>query len=252
LVSLGHSQERVAFLLGIDAVSDLIFSTLVFMQLDKEFRVSLINSKSLKEPLSDIIEALLDTMTENEFVRNLPVVGWLLKSVSAVDNIKTKFLVSKILYFINGMSNVSEEELLAFENKQLSDQKSIDKFYESLLISIDRLNHLDKSTIISSLFKSLIHGKINEAFFLRSVNIVESIYIEDLKEYKTGRLVFTYTEIHEKANINQTYLSFGLLISHIVTQNNATQRVHQEAELRFHYVYSSFGRKFIKACNYEI
>ena len=103
---------------------------------------------------------------------------------------------------------------------------------------------------MSSLFKSLISGKIDEAFFLRSSNILENIYIEDLKEYLTGRLAFTYTEIHEKAKINQTYLSFGLLTSHIVTIENATKRVHQEAELRFHYVYSSFGQKFIKACNY--
>jgi hypothetical protein len=65
---------------------------------------------------------------------------------------------------------------------------------------------------------------------------VESIYIEDLKEYLTGRLVFTYTEIHERADVNQTYLSFGLLTSHIVTHNTSTQRVNQEAELRFHYV----------------
>jgi hypothetical protein len=220
------------------------------MNIEKEFRVSIVNSISLKEPLSDIAESFLDTVTENEFVKNLPVVGWFVKSVGVVDNIKTKFLVQKILHFLQGISSIAEEELQSFEKKYLSSQKNIDKFYESLLISIDRLNHVDKSILMSSLFKSLISGKIDEAFFLRSSNILENIYIEDLKEYLTGRLAFTYTEIHEKANINQTYLSFGLLTSHIVTIDNATKRVHQEAELRFHYIYSSFGQKFIKACNY--
>ncbi len=80
---------------------------------------------------------------------------------------------------------------------------------------------------------------------------MESIFIEDLKEYLTGRLAFTYSEIYEKANINQTYLFFGLITSRIVTHENTTKRVHQEAELRFHYVYASFGQKFIKACNFE-
>lgn len=220
------------------------------MGIEKDFKDSIDNILLLKEPLSDITEALLDTVTENEFVKNLPVVGWVVKSVGVVDNIKTKFLVQKILHFLQGISSITEEELWSFEKKYLSCQKNIDKFYEALLISIDRLNHVDKSILMSSLFKSLISGKIDEAFFLRSSNIVEEIYIEDLKEYLTGRLAFTYTEIHEKANINQTYLSFGLLNSHIVTLDNATKRVHQEAELRFHYVYSSFGQKFIKACNY--
>jgi hypothetical protein len=220
------------------------------MGIEKDFKDSIDNILLLKEPLSDITEALLDTVTENEFVKNLPVVGWVVKSVGVVDNIKTKFLVQKILHFLQGISSITEEELWSFEKKYLSCQKNIDKFYEALLISIDRLNHVDKSILMSSLFKSLISGKIDEAFFLRSSNIVEEIYIEDLKEYLTGRLAFTYTEIHEKANINPTYLSFGLLNSHIVTLDNATKRVHQEAELRFHYVYSSFGQKFIKACNY--
>lgn len=220
------------------------------MGIEKDFKDSIDNILLLKEPLSDITEALLDTVTENEFVKNLPVVGWVVKSVGVVDNIKTKFLVQKILHFLQGISSITEEELWSFEKKYLSSQKNIDKFYETLLISIDRLNHVDKSILMSSLFKSLISGKIDEAFFLRSSNILENIYIEDLKEYLTGRLAFTYTEIHEKANINQTYLSFGLLTSHIVTIDNATKRVHQEAELRFHYVYSSFGQKFIKACNY--
>lgn len=219
------------------------------MHLEKDLKESIDNIHLFKEQFSDIIEAFLDTQTENEFLKNLPVAGWLLKSVGIVDNIKTKFLVKKILFFLKDISNISEDQLRSFEISYLTNQKSIDKFYESLLISIDRLNHLDKSKLISSLFKSLIHGKINEAFFLRSANIVESIYIEDLKEYLAGKLFFTYTEIHERADISQTFLSFGLLTSHIVTQNNATQRVHLEAELRFHYVYSSFGLKFIKACN---
>lgn len=221
------------------------------MQFDKEFKISIVNAISLKEQFSDIIEALLDSQTENEFVKELPIVGWVMKSVGVVDKIKTKFLVNKILYFLKGISSISEYELRSFETKYLSNPKSIEKFYESLLISIDRLNHLDKSEIISSLFKSLIRGKIDNAFFFRSVNIVESIFIEDLKEYLTGRLAFTYTEIHEKANINQTFLFYGLITSHIVTQENATKRVHQEAELRFHFVYSSFGQKFIKECSFE-
>ena len=50
--------------------------------------------------MSDIIEAFFDTKTENEFVKNLPVVGWLVKSAGVVDKLKTKFLVNTILKFL--------------------------------------------------------------------------------------------------------------------------------------------------------
>ena len=219
------------------------------MQIDIEFKESIVNTVSIKDQVADVFEALIDSQIENEFIKSIPVLGWAVKAVGAVEKIKTNFLVNKILLFLKGISNISEEELMQFEIKFLSNKKNVDKFYQALLISIDRIDHLDKSTIVSSLFKSLIHNKINETFFLRSVNIVENIYIDDLKEYLTGKQAFTYTEVHEKANINQAYLSFGLLTSHIVKQDNATKRVHHEAELRIHYVYSSFGLKFIKACN---
>jgi hypothetical protein len=222
------------------------------MQIDKEFKESILNTVSIKEQVIDVFEALIDSQIESEFIKSIPVLGWAVKAVGAVDKIKTNFLVNKILLFLKGISNLSEDELTQFENRFLSNQNNVDKFYQALLISIDRLDHLDKSTIVSALFKSLIHNKINEAYFLRSVNIIQNIYIEDLKEYLTGRLTFTSSEIYEKANVTQIYLSFGLLNSHIVQQENATQRVHQEAELRFHYMYSSFGQKFIKACNFEL
>ncbi len=222
------------------------------MQIDKEFKESIVNTVSIKDQVADVFEALIDSQIENEFIKSIPVLGWAVKAVGAIEKIKTNFLVNKILLFLKGISNISEEELMQFENKFFSNQKKVDKFYQALLISIDRIDHLDKSTIVSSLFKSLIHNKINETFFLRSVNIVENIYIDDLKEYLTGTLIFTSSELYEKANVTQIYLSFGLLNSHIVQHENATQRVHQEAELRFHFTYSSFGQKFIKACNFEL
>ena len=57
------------------------------MQFDKEFKISIVNAISLKEKFSDIIEALLDSQTENEFVKELPIVGWVMKSVRVVDKI---------------------------------------------------------------------------------------------------------------------------------------------------------------------
>ena len=221
------------------------------MELNKDFKNSIFNSLSLKQPIVDISEAFFDSNITNEFLKDLPIIGWASKAVTAADIIRTNFLINKILAFLEGISDLTHDEINAFEQKYLLNSKEVNKFYNALLISIDRINHIDKATIISHLFRSLIHFNINESFFLRSVNIVENIFIEDLKEYLTGRLTFTRSEIYEKANVTQIYLSYGLLNSHIVQQENATQRVHQEAELRFHYMYSSFGQKFIKACNFE-
>lgn len=56
-------------------------------------------------------------------------------------------------------------------------------FYSALLVAIDRVDHLDKMKIIANLFSNLMIGKIDESFFQRSFNIVQSLYFNDLNDF---------------------------------------------------------------------
>ncbi len=94
----------------------------------------------------------------------------------------------------------------------------------------------------------MIHKKIDYSFFFRSLNVVENLYIEDLKSYLTGNLIFSDDYQNQTGSTYQSYFTYGLLNAHIVKKNNAVIKVHKESELRFHYAYSAFGLKFIKAC----
>jgi hypothetical protein len=221
------------------------------VRISKDFINSVINAISIKEPLGDILESIVDLETESEFIKNIPVIGWIFKAVGVVDKIKTKFLVQKILLFLNELSSITDEERESFEKKNFSTEKEIESFYEVLLISIERLNHLEKAKILSTLFKCVIKNEIDKSFFLRSNNIVEGVYIDDLIKYLNGKIFFSYSENYQEANPTQVLLSYGLLTSYLVNQESAVKRVHQESDVRFHFVNSPFGLKFIKACNYK-
>lgn len=221
------------------------------MKISNDFINSVVNSISIKEPLGDILESIVDLETENEFIKNIPVIGWVFKTVGVVDKIKTKFLVQKILLFLNELSSITDRERELFEKKYFSTEKEMESFYEVLLISIERLNHLEKAKILSTLFKCLIKNEIDKSFFLRTINVVEGIYIDDLMKYLDGKLFFKYSEDYQEADPTQIFLSYGLLTSYLVNQEGAAKRVNQESDVRFHFVNSSFGLKFIKACTYK-
>ena len=51
------------------------------MKISNDFINSVVNSISIKEPLVDILESIVDLETENEFIKNIPVIGWVFKTV---------------------------------------------------------------------------------------------------------------------------------------------------------------------------
>lgn len=218
---------------------------------NSDLRESIINSISLKDPLIDIGEAILDSKISNEILKEIPILGWISKTVTVVDKVRTKFLVDKIFKFVNGLSDINEGEFREFEAKYLSNPEDMEGFYSALFVAIDRVDHLDKMKIIANLFSNLMIGKIDESFFQRSFNIVQSLYFNDLNDFIENKLIFTYDEIYERSNINHALLSLGLLTFHIIDNQNSNKRVPNETNLKFHYVYSSFGRKFIDACQFN-
>lgn len=220
------------------------------MNSKEDFKNSIVLRKLFKKSLLDISEAIVDSILSNEILKSIPVVGWISKSITAIDQIRTNFLVKKILIFLNGISDIEDEELQKFETIYLSNAKYKDKIYEALLIAIDQFNHEDKSRVLASLFKAWVRKKIDTTFFLRAVNIVNTLYIDDLKEYITGKLNLYEYRSSNRINVKQLFLSLGLLESYFVKSESSVQRVHNEESIRLEYKHSDFGNKFMKACTF--
>jgi hypothetical protein len=219
------------------------------MNSKEDFKNSIVLRTLLKDTLIDVSEAIIDSIISNEILKSIPIIGWISKSITAVDQIRTNFLVKKILIFLKGISDIEEDELQKFQIRYLSNAKDKDKIYEALLIAIDRFNHEDKSRILVSLFKSLIRKEIDISFFFRSVNILDTLYIDDLKEYISGKLNLNDERPYAKANVNQLFLSLGLIKSYFAKRESSVQRVHNEESITLEYMHSDFGNKFMKACN---
>lgn len=213
-----------------------------------DFRKALINSINFREPIIAIGEVLIDSKIRNVLLKEIPILSWISKAVTIVDKIKTEFLVDKIISFLNNLSEIDKNEIIEFESNYLSDGGDLEKFYSTLLVAIDRIDHLEKMQILANLFTNFIKGNIDEAFFLRSFNIVQTIYFNDLKDYISNKIYFSYEEAYDHLNVTHSFLSLGLLTFRLVDIENSKKRLANETNLKFHYIHSDFGFKFIEAC----
>lgn len=130
----------------------------------------------------DIIEMGLDSIIENEVLKELPFV----KTVNAVAKtslaIKEKFLLKKFLNFIKMFNehHVDENEIvkrkIAIENQE----KWIYKEIEFLMIFLNDMDSMRKAKLLAILYNDYINRKINWERFCQYTEITNRLFSYDM------------------------------------------------------------------------
>lgn len=120
---------------------------------------------SLSEPsidlTSEILEIPIDQITDNEIIKQLPLVGSIVKLSKLSLAIRDRFLLKKTLRFIVQVNQASDSQKFQkhFKNLQ-SNKKIMEKELEHVLFVLDRLNNQRKSEILANFYISYIDKDI--------------------------------------------------------------------------------------------
>lgn len=140
-----------------------------------------VKSKAVNDITPDILETGLDTILNNETLKDIPIVGLAFKSFSLYQNISEAFFIKKLLTFLFKINEISFEKRLEFINK-LESESETKKAGEKLLITLNRLDDIEKSTMIGNLFKHTILGSISYEHFSKLSHMIDNSYVYDLKK----------------------------------------------------------------------
>ena len=141
-------------------------------------------SKELIKITNDLLEAGIDSVVNNEFIKEIPIVGTLHSLCKIGISIRDKIFLKKILKFLNEIKNISIKERIEFISKIESNQSYRKKVGDHLIMIIDNINDFEKAEIIGKLFSNTIKNNISYDIFLKLSHIVEICYIDDLKKIK--------------------------------------------------------------------
>lgn len=218
------------------------------MSLELEFRKSFVHffKKNVKDIILDTAEASIDTIITNDILKNIPFIEWGIKAKNTIDEIRINYLIKKLIKFF---TNTLDIESIDYQNfvRDIT-QREADEISNLILITIDRINSEDKAEMIGNLFSALVRKKIRKEVFLRLVNVIETVYIDDLKTFLKYRGSFYQNRNILNLDINQIFVTLGLYNSHIVKKKDNIQRVHLDAGLEFDYTLSNLGELFINVC----
>jgi hypothetical protein len=139
--------------------------------------------KNSLEIVTDIIETGLNTLSENEFVKNFPVIGNIIKVGLTVKSINDRIFLAKLSNFLFNLDKINKKEKKSLINLLEFDEKKKSKIGETLILIIDKLNSFEKPLLISDCFASYLKNEVSFEDFNRLCNAIEIGNIYDLKEF---------------------------------------------------------------------
>jgi hypothetical protein len=137
-------------------------------------------SRSGRDLTTEGIDILFDSALKEGPFRDIPVVGWLVKTYGAINSVRDWILLRKILHFLRGTQAATAEERHAFAERMEADPAYQRKVGESLFLLLDRHETVDKSELLGRVFAALIRQEISEEAFQRYAFIIDRLFLQDL------------------------------------------------------------------------
>lgn len=127
----------------------------------------------------DLLELPIDLLTENEIIKDIPIVGTIVKLGKATTTIRDRHLIKKLVKFIESINNGDIESEKLERHKQIleSDNKKLNEELENIIIIIDRQLEIDKTKILGELYKSYVCGNIDWEDFKSFSDVLERLFL---------------------------------------------------------------------------
>ena len=132
--------------------------------------------------LTDWGELALDQFLEEGLLKDIPLLGSLVKMYKSGANVKEFLFSKKVEKFLNKLSGASKEEVNTFNDKINSDPKFKSRVAEHLTLLLDRIDDIEKAELLAKAFSGFIKGKLTFDKFRRIARAIERCMIDDLKE----------------------------------------------------------------------
>lgn len=143
--------------------------------------VESIYSPALNEIGQDITEVVLDSLLEDGVLKDLPVVGTIVKVFKGAMDIRDRLFVAKVARFLFQLSKVPLEIRQRFKERMNADNKFRRKLGFTLTLLLDRLDDVGKPDFVAWCFSAYIRDTITFDTFRRIASAIDIAFIEDLK-----------------------------------------------------------------------
>ena len=125
-------------------------------------------------------EAIVDTLTENEAVRAVPVVGTAFKLCKGFDDARSRALAAKLSRFLTEPAMRTGVTAAKLQKKILADAEQANRVGETLFLVIDKLTDLEKPLVLARAYVAYLDDVLSASDLKRIARAIDMAFAEDL------------------------------------------------------------------------
>lgn len=131
---------------------------------------------------AELLEPLIDTFTDSQVLKDLPVLGSAVKIAVLGKTITDRIFLAKVRRFLSSIDPETLKDAHKFAEELESGEKDAVRTAEMLVLSLDEINDLEKAPILAALFTAFLRQEITNPDFRRLTAAVNSAVVDDLFE----------------------------------------------------------------------
>jgi hypothetical protein len=149
----------------------------------KEIKDALLSSSDATDFAGSVADLTLDELLNEEFLGKLPLVSWIIQGKRVYGSISDRLFLGKMAAFLIQISKSPSPNESAFGQQLLANPKSAQRFSETILFLLSKLDATQKAAVVAELCKYLIQGRIEVPQFRRLCHVVDTMFVDDLLEH---------------------------------------------------------------------
>ncbi|MCG9559970.1 hypothetical protein [Vibrio kanaloae] len=189
----------------------------------------------------DNVEVLIDHVSENEWIKDIPVLNNVFNMLSLATSIRDELFANKLKQFFINLKDVSERDYDKI--KKFSHSRNANEVSEKIINVLDKVTDNKKPTIIANLFIGYIEGFMTFEDFHIAMEVVDKSYTVDLENFLLCGFDIVNFTLSDLISSKVYNMAFTPLLARTENQN----RTHIES-----YSISNLGLVFFDAYNHGV
>jgi hypothetical protein len=140
--------------------------------------VESIKIEGLGKLVQEYTELGLDMVTDEGILKDIPIIGTLVKTAKVVGSVRDRIYLKKLIRFLGKVGETTQEQREKFIEDNCKNTK---KFEEAVLLILEQSDNMNKSALIGKVFKACILGRISYQDSLSLSCIVNKTLWQDLE-----------------------------------------------------------------------
>jgi hypothetical protein len=138
--------------------------------------------RPLLEAALENAEAIVDALSSDSVLTEIPVVGTALKICRAADSVRNRVFTAKLERFLEGLSHDHDRLAKEWKKKLVSKPEETKAVGETVFMTLERLADMKIAEYISYLFRAYVDDVITSSELQRLSQAIDLAFISDLDQ----------------------------------------------------------------------